>query len=90
MIGVLVKHPEWFGPLFAELDRRGLPYATSTPISCVYDPGGDFICLPAGDQPPEPRGISARHYLAYLDRLAVLSQWKRPGQAGPVGGEAHL
>lgn len=25
-IGILYEHPEWFRPLFAELDRRGLPY----------------------------------------------------------------
>ena len=26
MIGVLYEHPQWFLPLFGELDRRGLPY----------------------------------------------------------------
>jgi hypothetical protein len=26
MIGVLYEHPEWFKPLFATLDRRGLPH----------------------------------------------------------------
>ncbi len=25
-IGILYEHPEWFVPLFAEFDRRGLPY----------------------------------------------------------------
>ena len=25
-IAVFHEHPHWFAPLFAELDRRGLPY----------------------------------------------------------------
>jgi hypothetical protein len=25
-IGVLYEHPDWFKPLFAELDRRGVAY----------------------------------------------------------------
>lgn len=25
-LGIVYEHPEWFAPLFAELDRRGLPY----------------------------------------------------------------
>lgn len=25
-LGIVYEHPQWFGPLFAELDRRGLPY----------------------------------------------------------------
>ena len=33
-IGVLYEHPEWFAPLFAELDRRGLPY-TPIPSSAI-------------------------------------------------------
>ncbi len=25
-LAILYEHPEWFGPLFTELDRRGVPY----------------------------------------------------------------
>ena len=25
-IGIYYEHPDWFRPLFAELDRRGTPY----------------------------------------------------------------
>ena len=25
-IGIYHEHPDWFRPLFAELDRRGTPY----------------------------------------------------------------
>ena len=30
MIAVLYEHAEWFRPLFAELDRRRLPYMRRT------------------------------------------------------------
>jgi hypothetical protein len=32
------EHPDWFRPLFAELDRRGIPYVRLDPRAHVYDP----------------------------------------------------
>ncbi len=37
-IAVLYEHPEWFKPLFAELDRRGMPYVALHAAQHVYDP----------------------------------------------------
>src|SRR5687768_1280719 len=37
-IGILYEHPEWFKPLFATLDRRGLPYEPIHAESHRYDP----------------------------------------------------
>ena len=37
-IAVYHEHPDWFRPLFAELDRRGLPYVRIDPRAHVYDP----------------------------------------------------
>ncbi|HET7685255.1 MAG TPA: hypothetical protein VFM19_02490 [Candidatus Limnocylindria bacterium] len=37
-IAVLYEHPEWFKPLFAELDRRGVPYIALHPADHAYDP----------------------------------------------------
>lgn len=37
-IAVFHEHPDWFRPLFAELDRRGLPYARIDAASHRYDP----------------------------------------------------
>jgi hypothetical protein len=39
MIGVLYEHPQWFVPLFGELDRRGLPYRHILADALRYDPG---------------------------------------------------
>lgn len=37
-IGVLYEHPEWFVPLFAELDRRELPYERIPADQHRFDP----------------------------------------------------
>jgi hypothetical protein len=26
LVGVLYEHPQWFAPLFAELERRAVPF----------------------------------------------------------------
>ena len=38
-IAVYHEHPEWFKPLFAELDRRGLLYVRISAASHLFDPG---------------------------------------------------
>ncbi len=38
-IGILYEHPEWFAPLFAELDRRDLPYERILAHDHRFDPG---------------------------------------------------
>ena len=37
-IGILYEHPEWFRPLFAELDRRALPYVPLHANGHAFDP----------------------------------------------------
>jgi hypothetical protein len=37
-IAVYHEHPDWFRPLFGELDRRGLPYLRLDPRAHSYDP----------------------------------------------------
>jgi biotin carboxylase len=39
MIGIYYEHPHWFTPLFAELDRRGTPYARLHAERQSFDPG---------------------------------------------------
>jgi len=36
-IGIYFEHPDWFRPLFAELDRRGIDYAKIDAASHSYD-----------------------------------------------------
>ncbi|QKG54495.1 RimK family alpha-L-glutamate ligase [Hymenobacter sp. BRD67] len=37
-IGIYYEHPEWFKPLFAELDRRELPYEKIDAAHHLFDP----------------------------------------------------
>ncbi len=37
-IAILHEHPEWFKPLFAEFDRRGVPYFPLHAADHAYDP----------------------------------------------------
>ncbi|MGI9584444.1 MAG: ATP-grasp domain-containing protein [Acidimicrobiia bacterium] len=37
-VGVLYEHPEWFNPLFSELDTRGIPYTPIDASTLVWDP----------------------------------------------------
>ncbi len=38
-IAIYHEHPDWFKPLFAELDRRGLAYVRLDAAAHVFDPG---------------------------------------------------
>jgi hypothetical protein len=37
-IGIFYEHPDWFRPLFAELDRRGVPYVKERADTHRFDP----------------------------------------------------
>ncbi|HEX8391440.1 MAG TPA: hypothetical protein VF665_03695 [Longimicrobium sp.] len=37
-IAIFYEHPEWFKPLFAELDRRGTPYVKLNAAEHTFDP----------------------------------------------------
>lgn len=39
-IGILYEHPQWFAPLFAELDRRGVGYELIDVSDAAFDPLG--------------------------------------------------
>ena len=37
-IAIYHEHPDWFRPLFAELDRRSVPYERLDAAAHTYDP----------------------------------------------------
>ncbi len=37
-IAIYHEHPDWFRPLFAELDRRGIPYVRLDAAAHTFDP----------------------------------------------------
>ena len=40
-LAIYYEHPDWFRPLFAELDRRAIPYIKLDATRHLYDPGAD-------------------------------------------------
>lgn len=40
-LAIYYEHPDWFRPLFAELDRRAVPYVGLDATRHLYDPGED-------------------------------------------------
>ena len=80
MLGILFEHPDWFVPLFAELDRRELPYRRIAAEALRYDPAATSSpyalvfnrMSPSAYLRGHTRAIfAAQHYLAHLDRLGV-------------------
>jgi glutathione synthase/RimK-type ligase-like ATP-grasp enzyme len=82
-VAVYYEHPHWFNPLFAELQRRDIPYRRMDASNHRFDPAA----IPNGDGPPPllfnrmspsawKRGQGGAifytlHYLAYLEHLGI-------------------
>lgn len=79
-IGILYEHPEWFKPLFAELDRRGAPYDAIDATAFSFDPDeiATRYSLLVNRMSPSAwtRGhghavFHTLHFLAYLDDIGA-------------------
>jgi hypothetical protein len=79
-IAILHEHPDWFKPLFTELERRGLPYVRLDAASHRYDPAepGAPYSLVFNRASPSAylRGhgqstFHTLHWLKHLERLGV-------------------
>jgi glutathione synthase/RimK-type ligase-like ATP-grasp enzyme len=79
-IGVLYEHPQWFAPLFGELDRRGVPYEPIHAAAHAYDPSArtSAYSLVVNRMSPSAwtRGHAGAifhtlHYLAWLERIGA-------------------
>jgi hypothetical protein len=79
-IGILYEHPDWFRPLFAELERRGVPYERINADALTFDPGQRHspYALVLNRMSPSAwtRGHAGAifhtlHYLRYLDEIGA-------------------
>lgn len=79
-IAVYHEHPDWFKPLFAELDRRGLPYVRLDAAAHAYDPSEHDVpySLVVNRASPSAylRGhaqstFHTLHWLRHLERVGV-------------------
>jgi hypothetical protein len=76
----LYEHPEWFTPLFAELDRRGVPYERINANRLRYDPAvtelGYSLIVNRMSPSSWLRGseaaiFSTLNFLSYLDDIGM-------------------
>src|SRR5438067_2584530 len=79
-IGILYEHPEWFAPLFAELDRRGIPYERILAHEHRFDPADRAVPYSLVVNRVSPSSylrdhtsaiFYTQHYLAYLVEIGV-------------------
>src|SRR5882672_8311965 len=79
-IAIYHEHPDWFKPLFAELDRRGLPYVRLDAAAHVYDPSEDDVPYSLVFNRASPsaylRGhrqstFHTLHWLRHLERIGI-------------------
>jgi hypothetical protein len=79
-LGIYYEHPDWYRPLFQELDRRGVPYdkvhaddhffdpsAVTSPYAVVFN----RMSPSAYTRGRGPLTFYTQHYLAHLDRLGT-------------------
>jgi hypothetical protein len=79
-VGILYEHPEWFKPLFAELERRAVPYEPIDATAFSFDPDetAERYSLLVNRMSPSAwtRGhghavFHTLHYLAHLEGIGV-------------------
>ena len=79
-LGIVYEHPEWFAPLFAALDARGVPYDRIDVSAHRFDPGGTpppwTLVLNRMSPSAHLRGhgqaiVYAREFLRYLEEAGV-------------------
>lgn len=79
-IAIYHEHPDWFKPLFAELDRRAMPYTKLDASAHVFDPAEDDVpySLVVNRASPSAylRGhqqstFHTLHWLRHLDRIGI-------------------
>ena len=79
-IAIYHEHPDWFRPLFAELDRREVPYVRLDAASHVYDPSERSVPYSLVFNRASPsaylRGNAnatfyTLHWLRHLERIGV-------------------
>jgi len=79
-LAVFYEHPDWFKPLFEELDRRAIPYRPLHAERHVFDPGGSVgdigvlfnrMSPSAWQRGRAPAVLYTTHFLRHLEESGV-------------------
>lgn len=86
-LAILYEHPEWFRPLFAALDRRGVAYAAIRLSDHSFDPASTDIPAPVILSRVAMSSFlrEAEHGIFYAE--ALLAHWARHGARVLNGAE---
>lgn len=88
-IGILYEHPEWFRPLFAELDRRGLPYERILAHEHRYDPDDRSVPYSLVVNRVSPSSYLRGHTAAIFHPQAYLAHLESAGVPVVNGSSAY-
>ncbi len=87
-IAVFHEHPDWFKPLFLELERRGLPYERVDAALHVFDPSEDDVPYSLVFNRASPSAYLRNHRQTTFHTLHWLRHLERIGV--PVVNGAHV
>jgi ribosomal protein S6-L-glutamate ligase RimK-like protein len=89
-IAIYYEHPEWFKPLFAELDRRGVPYDALTAHEHHFDPARRRSPYSLVVNRMSPSAYRRGHGGAIFYTLAYLAYLKEIGANVLNGYDAYI
>jgi glutathione synthase/RimK-type ligase-like ATP-grasp enzyme len=78
-IAVYHEHPDWFKPLFLELERRGLPFVKLDAAAHVFDPSEDDVPYSLVVNRASPSAYLRGHQSATFHTLHWLKHLERIG-----------
>jgi len=87
-IAVYHEHPDWFKPLFVELERRGLQYERVDAASHIFDPSEDDVPYSLVFNRASPSAYLRGHRQSTFHTLHWLRHLERVGV--PVVNGAHV
>jgi hypothetical protein len=89
-IAIYYEHPEWFKPLFAELEHRGVPYAPLLASELMYDPTAQSVPYDLIVNRMSPSAYTRGNSHAIFSSLYYLAHLKDIGANVLNGFEAYL
>lgn len=87
-LAIYYEHPEWFKPLFAELDRRGIPYVRLDAGSHRFEIGGEAEYSLLLNR-MSPSAYNRGHGNAIFSTLAFVAEMERRGVRVVNGTKAY-
>lgn len=88
-LAIYHEHPEWFKPLFAELDRRGVPYERLDAAAHVFDPSATSLPWSLVVNRASPSAYLRNHGQATFHTLHWLRHVERLGVPVVNGSQAY-